>query len=120
MAVDNPARGRRRGHGELLTPGHQIAASTVWPILPDAGITPAPGRPGPTWRQFLTAPARGILAAGLVPAGTMLRRGIDAVIIIEHGTGRAHLAGVTARPGGSRATQVARQVLRDPARAPLL
>jgi putative transposase len=46
MAVDNPARGPRRGHGELITPGRQIAASAVGPIRPGAGIHPAPGRPG--------------------------------------------------------------------------
>jgi len=35
----------------------------VWQILHDAGIGPAPRRTGPTWKQFLTAQARGILAA---------------------------------------------------------
>jgi hypothetical protein len=48
--------------GELVRLGHPIAASTVWRILHDAGIDPAPSHTGPTWRQFLTAQARGILA----------------------------------------------------------
>jgi len=48
--------------GELVKLGHQIAASTVWQILHDAGIGPAPRRTGPTWKQFLTAQAHGILA----------------------------------------------------------
>jgi transposase len=47
---------------ELGRLGHPIAASTVWQILHDAGIDPAPRRNGPTWKQFLTAQARGILA----------------------------------------------------------
>jgi putative transposase len=38
------------------------------------------------------------------------------VIIIGHGTGRAHLAGVAARPGGSWTTQGARRFLMDPGR----
>jgi putative transposase len=114
MAVDNPARGRRRGPGELITPGRQIAASAVRQILHDAGINPAPRRPGPAWGPFLTAHARGIRAAGLVPADTVPLRRIYAVIIFGHGTGRAHLAGVTARPGRSRTTQAARHVLTDP------
>jgi len=37
--------------GELVKLGHQIAASTVWQILHDAGIDPASGRTGPTWKQ---------------------------------------------------------------------
>jgi len=83
MAIDNPAWGHRRGHGGLITPGHQIAASAVWQILHDAGINPAPRRPGPTWRQVLTAQARGILAAGFAPADTVLLRRIYALIIIR-------------------------------------
>jgi hypothetical protein len=39
--------------GELVRLGHRIAASTVWQILHDAGIDPAPRRTGPTWKQFL-------------------------------------------------------------------
>jgi hypothetical protein len=49
-------------HGELVKLGHPIASSTVWQILHAAGIDPAPRRIGPTWKQFLTARARGILA----------------------------------------------------------
>ena len=72
IATDNPAWGHRRVQGELIRLGHQIAASTVWQILPDAGIDPAPRRTGPTWKQFLTAQARGILAAGFVHVDTVL------------------------------------------------
>jgi hypothetical protein len=59
---------------------------------------------GPAWRQVLTAHARGILAAGFGPAGTVPLRRLYAVIIIGHGIGRAHLAGVTAHPDGSWTT----------------
>ena len=62
VATDNPTWGHRRVQGELVKPGHPIAASTVWQILHDAGIDPAPRRTGPTWKQFLTVQARGILA----------------------------------------------------------
>src|SRR6266702_7839515 len=60
MAIDNPAWGHRRVQGELVKPGHPIAASTVWQILHAAGIDAAPRRPGPTWKQFLAAQARGV------------------------------------------------------------
>jgi hypothetical protein len=99
--------------GELIKLGHQIAASTVWQILHDAGIDPAPRRTGPTWKQFLTAQARGILAADFVHVDTVLLRHLYALIIIEHGTRRAHLAGITANRDGSWTTQAARNVLMD-------
>jgi putative transposase len=111
IATDNPKWGHRRVQGELVRLGHSIAASTVWQILHDAGIDPAPRRSGPTWKQFLTAQARGILAADFVHVDTVLLRRIYALIIIKHGTRRVHLAGITAHPDGAWTTQAARNFL---------
>jgi hypothetical protein len=113
IATDNPMWEHRRVQGELVRLGHRIAASTVWQILHDAGIDPAPRRSGPTWKQFLTAQARGILAADFVHVDTVLLRRIYALIVIEHGSRRAHLVGVTAHPDGSWTTQAARNFLMD-------
>jgi len=63
MARDTPGWGYRRIHGELAGLGYTIAPSAVWQILKDAGIDPAPTRSGQTWRTFLDAPAKTILAA---------------------------------------------------------
>jgi putative transposase len=93
--------------GELVRLGHQIAASTVWQILHDAGIDPAPRRSGPTRKQFLTARARGILAVDFVHADTVALRRLYALIVIEHGTRRVHLAGITGQPDGAWTTQPA-------------
>jgi len=105
MATDNPAWGHRRVQGELVKLGHPIAASTVWQVLHDAGIGPAPRRTGPTWKQFLNAQARGILAVDFVHVDTVLLRRIYALIVIEHGTRRVHLAGLTANPDGAWTTR---------------
>jgi hypothetical protein len=115
IATENPAWGHRRVQGELVRLGHPIAASTVWiaPILHDAGIGPAPRRTGPTWKQFLTAQARGIIAVDFVHVDTVLLRRVYALIVIEHGTRRVHLAGITAHPDGAWATQAARNFMMD-------
>ncbi|HEY5989733.1 MAG TPA: hypothetical protein VIV12_25630 [Streptosporangiaceae bacterium] len=98
IAIDNPTWGHRRVQGELVKRGHPIAASTVWQILHDARIDPAPRRAGPTWKQFLTAQARGILAAGFVHVDTVLLRRLYALIVTGHSTRRVHLSGITAHP----------------------
>src|SRR5689334_20859322 len=113
MATDNPAWGHRRVQGELVKLGHPIAASTVWQILHAAGIDPASRRSGPTWKQFLTAQARGILAVDFVHVDTVRLRRLYALIAIEHRTRRVHLAGITAYPDGAWTTQAARNFLMD-------
>ncbi len=113
IATDNPTRGHRRVHGGLVRLGHPIAASTVRQILHDAGIGPAPRRTGPTGKQFLTTQAHGILAVDFVHVDTVLLRRIYALIVIEHGTRRVYLAGLTANPDGAWTTQAARNLLMD-------
>jgi transposase len=113
MAADNPTWGHRRVQGELIRLGHRIAASTVWQILHDAGLDPAPRRSGPSWRQFLTAQAKAVLAVDFVHVDTVLLKRIYALIAVEHGSRQAHLVGVTAHPSGEWATQAARNLMID-------
>jgi transposase InsO family protein len=44
---------------------------------------------------------------------TVLLRRVYALIVIEHGTRRAHLVGITAHPDGAWTTQAARNLLMD-------
>jgi putative transposase len=71
MARDNPTWGFRRIHGELIGLGHRVAASTAWKLLKNAGIDPAPLRSGPTWRQFLAAQAKAIIAVDFAHVDTV-------------------------------------------------
>ena len=107
---DNPQWGHRRIQGELARLGHQVAPSTVWEILNTAGIDPAPRRSGPTWRQFLSAQAHGIIACDFFTVDTIVLRRLYVLVFIEHGTRRLHLAGVTANPAGTWVTQQARNL----------
>jgi putative transposase len=113
MATENPTWGHRRVQGELVRLGHRIAASTVWQILRDAGLDPAPRRSGPSWHQFLTAQAKAVLAVDFVAVDTVMLRRIYTLIAVEHGSRRAHLLGVTAHPTGPWTTQAARNLLMD-------
>ncbi len=63
LARENPCWGYRRIHGELLVLRIKIAASTVWEILQQAGIDPAPGRTSTTWASFLRSQAGALLPA---------------------------------------------------------
>ena len=56
LARENPSWGYRRLHGELLVLGVKVAASTVWEILRDAGIPPAPENMETCSRYTTTAP----------------------------------------------------------------
>ena len=113
MARDNPPWGYRRIHGELIGLGYTLAPSTVWKILNDAGIDPAPNWHGQTWRAFLAVQAHTILAADFFHVDTVFLRRLYVLFFIEHTARRVHIAGITAHPIGAWVTQQARNLLMD-------
>jgi putative transposase len=113
LARENPEWGYRRIHGELAGLGVQIAASTVWEILKNAGIGPAPRRTGPTWSQFLRSQADAILACDFFTADLLNGTQAYVLAVIEHATRRIRILGVTLHPTGDWTTQQARNLIMD-------
>ncbi len=61
----------RRIHGELVGLGIKLAASTVWTILREAGIEPAPRRLETSWPEFLRRQAASILECDFLTVDTL-------------------------------------------------
>jgi hypothetical protein len=104
LAEENETWGYGRIQGELKHLGIAIAPSTVWSILKDDGIDPAPRRAGLSWREFLRAQAKSIIACDFVTVDTVFLRRFYALFFVEIATRRVHLAGVTSSPDASWVT----------------
>jgi putative transposase len=113
MVRENPGWGYRRVHGELLVLGVKVAASTVWEILKDAGIDPAPKRACTTWAAFLRTPADALLACDFLETITLSGARMYVLAVIEHRTRRIRILGATAYPTVSWVAQAARNLVMD-------
>jgi transposase InsO family protein len=111
LARENPTWGYRRIQGELVGLGVKLAASTVWTILKEAGIEPAPRRLEQNWGEFLRAQAASILECDFLTVDTLFFKRFYVLFFIELASRRVHLAGITTNPDGRRVTQQARNLL---------
>ncbi|MFI0469613.1 integrase core domain-containing protein [Saccharopolyspora sp. 5N102] len=113
LAKENPSWEYRRLHGELLILGVKVAASTVWEILKETGIDPAPERNSSTWADFLRSQADALLACDFFETITLSRTRLYVLAVIEHTTRRIRILGATTHPTASWATQAARNLVMD-------
>ncbi|MBO2465540.1 integrase core domain-containing protein [Actinomadura violacea] len=113
LVRENPGWGYRRVHGELLVLGIKVAASTVWEILNDAGIDPAPERSATSWADFLRSQAEALLACDFLETVTLTGARMYVLAVIEHHTRRIRVLGATAHPTASWVTQAARNLVMD-------
>ena len=113
MARENSSWGYRRVHGELLVLGVKVAASTVWEILREAGIDPAPDRTATTWADFLRSQANALIAADFIETVTLTGVRMYILAVIEHGSRRIRILGATAHPTKAWVTQAARNLAMD-------
>jgi transposase len=86
MVRENPCWGYRRVHGALLVLGVKVAASTVWEILKDAGIDPAPERASSTWADFLRSQTDALLACDFLETVTLSGARMYVLAVVEHHT----------------------------------
>jgi putative transposase len=113
LARENPRWGYQRICGELLRLGCQISASSIRRVLRPHGVDPAPRRAPTTWRSFLRRQAGGSLACAFFTVDTVWLRRLYVLFVIDLGSRRVHVAGVTAHPTGPWVAQQARNLLLD-------
>jgi hypothetical protein len=75
LARENPRRGYQRIVGELTGLGVAVSATTVKKILRESGLGPAGSRSGLSWRAFLRAHAKSMLAVDFFTVETIALRG---------------------------------------------
>ncbi|MEU5031697.1 helix-turn-helix domain-containing protein [Streptomyces milbemycinicus] len=113
LARENPGWGYRRLHGELLVLGVKVAASTVWEILQEAGIDPAPERSSSTWADFLRSQADALLACDFFETVTLSGARMYVLAVIEHASRRIRVLGATAHPNSAWVAQAAKNLVMD-------
>ncbi len=112
MANENPSWGYTRIQGALKNLGHRVARSTVAKILKEQGIPPSRERPV-TWRTFLRAHWRALLAADFFTTEVWTARGLVTyytVFVIELHSRRVQVLGSTSHPDEAFVIQTMRQL----------
>ena len=114
MASDNPKWGYTRIRGALYNLGHDVARATVKRILLESGLEPAPERGRHTsWATFLRAHMGAIAGADFFTVEVLRPFGLVryfVFFVIDIGSRRVHIAGISNQPNGAWMTQLARNL----------
>jgi putative transposase len=105
--------GYRRIHGEPAVPGSKAAASTVWEILKEHGIPPAPDRQSTTRADLLRSRADALPARALFEVRTPAGARLYVFAVLEHASRRIRVPGATAHPTAQWIVQPGRHLLMD-------
>jgi putative transposase len=100
LARENPRWGYVRIVGELKKLNVSVSKTSVATALRRHGLPPAPRRHGPTWSQFLSAQAKGIVATDFFHADSVMLRRYYVLFVIELERRVVHVLGVTTKPNG--------------------
>jgi hypothetical protein len=112
LGRENRRWGCVRIQGELRGLGVRVSASSIRRVLRSHGLRPPP-RGGPTWKEFITAQAKGILATDFFVVDTIGLNQLYVLFAIELESRIVHILGVSAHPTDSFVTQVARNLAGD-------
>ena len=113
LARENPRWGYLRIVGELKRIGVSVSKTSVAAVLRRHGLPPAPRRAGPTWSEFLSAQAKGIVATDFFHVDTVFLRRYYVLFVIELERRVVHVLGATTNPNDPWVTQVARNFTAD-------
>ncbi len=113
LARENPRWGYLRIVGELRKLGVTVSKTSVATVLRHHGLPPAPRRHGPTWSEFLSAQAKGIVATGFFHVDSVTLRRSYVLFVVEVDSRVVHLLGVTTSRATAWVTQVARNFTSD-------
>ena len=110
LARENRLWGYVRIRGELLKLGHRVSTTSIRILLRGHRIPPAPRRAGITWRHFLRAHGKAILACDYFTVDTVFFKRQYVLFFLELASRRIVFTACGEHPGDAWAVQQARNL----------